>query len=80
MVLQGDVGNVESCFGPFGDSIGVDARKVHGLRQIYRRLRNCFGRTRRYSSMMRLKWKLDSVCLEIVLTLTQDSCTVLRRM
>jgi hypothetical protein len=24
----------------------------------------------------RLKWKLDSVCLEIVLTLTQDRCTV----
>ena len=26
--------------------------------------------------MMRLKWKLVSVCLEIVLILTQDSCTV----
>jgi hypothetical protein len=25
---------------------------------------------------MRLKWKLDSVRLEIVLTLTQDRCTV----
>jgi hypothetical protein len=25
---------------------------------------------------MRLKWKLDSVCLEIVLILTQDRCTV----
>jgi hypothetical protein len=26
--------------------------------------------------MMRLKWKLVSVCLEIVLILTQDRCTV----
>jgi hypothetical protein len=25
---------------------------------------------------MRLKWKLVSVCLEIVLILTQDGCTV----
>jgi hypothetical protein len=25
---------------------------------------------------MRLKWMLDSVCLEIVLILTQDRCTV----
>jgi hypothetical protein len=25
---------------------------------------------------MRLKWKLVSVCLEIVLILTQDRCTV----
>jgi hypothetical protein len=24
----------------------------------------------------RLKWKLDSVCFEIVLTLTQDRCTI----
>ena len=26
--------------------------------------------------MTRLKWKLDSVCLERVLNLTQDRCTV----
>jgi len=26
--------------------------------------------------MKRLKWKLDSVCLEIVLKLMQDRCTV----
>ena len=25
---------------------------------------------------MRRKWKLDLVCLEIVLILTQDSCTI----
>jgi hypothetical protein len=31
MELQRDVGHVESCFGPFGDSISVGARLVHGL-------------------------------------------------
>jgi hypothetical protein len=33
-------------------------------------------RTRWYSLVTRLRWKLDSVCLEIVLILTQDRCTV----
>jgi hypothetical protein len=32
MVLQGDVGQVEPRFGPFGDSVNLSARKVHGLR------------------------------------------------
>ena len=49
---------------------------VHGLRQTYHRLRNRFGRTRCYSKVMRLKWELDSVSLEIELILTQDRCTV----
>ena len=43
---------------------------------MYHRLRNHFGRTRWYSYVMRLKCKLDSVCLEIVLILGQDGCTV----
>jgi hypothetical protein len=42
----------------------------------YHRLRNCFGRTRWYSYVTRLKWKLISFVLEIVLILTQDRCTV----
>jgi hypothetical protein len=33
MELLGDIGHVESCFGPFGDSVSVGARQVHGLRQ-----------------------------------------------
>ena len=33
MVLLGDVGHVECCFGPFGDSVRVGARLVHSLRQ-----------------------------------------------
>ena len=47
--LQGDVGHVESRFGPFGDSVNVGGRQVHGWRQTYHRLRNPFGRTRWYS-------------------------------
>jgi hypothetical protein len=47
--LHGDVGHVESCFGPFADSVGVGARYMHGLGPTYRRLRNHFGRTRWYS-------------------------------
>jgi hypothetical protein len=43
------MGHVESRFGPFEDSFGVGARKVHGLRQTYHRLRNRFGRTQWYS-------------------------------
>jgi hypothetical protein len=49
MELHGDVGHVESRFGPFGDSVGVVAREVHSLRRMYHRLRNRFGRTRWYS-------------------------------
>jgi len=76
MVLLGDVGHVESCFSLFGDSVSVGARWVHGLRQTYDRLRNRFGRTQWYSKVTRLKWKLDSVYLEIVLIWTQDRCMV----
>jgi len=46
------------------------------LHQTYHRLRNHFGRTQWYFKVTRLKWKLDSVYLEIVLILTQDKCTV----
>ena len=71
MELLGDVGHVESNFCPFGDSVSVGARQVHGLRQTYHSLTNHFGHTQSYSYVMRLKWKLVSVCLEIVLVLTQ---------
>ena len=49
---------------------------MHSLHQTYHRLRNYFGRTQWYFKVTRLKWKLDSVYLEIVLILTQDKCTV----
>ena len=31
MELQGDMGHVESRFGPFGDTVSVGARQVHGF-------------------------------------------------
>jgi hypothetical protein len=36
----GDVGHVESHFGPFRDSVSIGVIYVHSLRQTYRRLRN----------------------------------------
>jgi hypothetical protein len=44
--LVGDMGRVESRFSPFGDSVSVSARLVHGLHRTYHRHRNHFGRTR----------------------------------
>jgi hypothetical protein len=49
---------------------------LHDLHQTYHWLKNHFGHTRWYSQVMRLKWKLNSVRLEIVLILRQDRCTV----
>jgi hypothetical protein len=46
------------------------------LPQTYHWLRNPFGCTRWYSLVMTLKWKLDSIRLEIVVILTQDRCMV----
>jgi hypothetical protein len=44
--LISDMGRVEFCFSPFGDSVSVSARQVHGLHRTYNRHRNRFGRTR----------------------------------
>ena len=49
---------------------------MHGLHQTYHRFINHFGRTQLYFKVTRLKRKLDSVYLEIVLILTQDRGTV----
>jgi hypothetical protein len=35
MELLGDVGRLESQFGPFRDTVSVSARQVNGLRQTY---------------------------------------------
>jgi hypothetical protein len=43
----GDLGHVESHFGPSGESLSTGARQVHGLRRAYNRLENHFGHTRR---------------------------------
>jgi hypothetical protein len=76
MEFPGDVTHVESHFGPFQGGVSIGARLVHHLRQTYHRVRNHFGRTRWYSKLTRLNWKLVSVCLEMVLILTQDRCRV----
>jgi hypothetical protein len=76
MELLGDMGHVESCFGPFGDGVSIGARKVHGLRRTYHRHRNHFGRTR-WNSLV--KWVMSNdvlVRLKTVLVLAQDRCTV----
>ena len=49
---------------------------VHGLHQMYHRLKNHFRRTRWYSLVIRLKWKLVLVHLDVVRILTQDRCMV----
>jgi uncharacterized Fe-S cluster-containing radical SAM superfamily protein len=46
MEFLGGMSHVESRFDLFRDSVSVSARLVHGLRQTYYRLRNCFGGTR----------------------------------
>ena len=76
MVLLGDMSEVEATFSPFGDSVNLDARQVHGLRQMHYRLRNHFGCTRWYSDMTWVKWILVSVHLEIVLASMQDRSMV----
>ena len=63
-------------FSLFGDSVNLDARQVHGLRQMHYRLRNHFGFTRWYSDVTWVKWILVSVQLEIVLVSTQDRSMV----
>jgi hypothetical protein len=44
MVLLDDEAQVEARFDPFGDSTNLDSREVHGLHQMYHRLRNHFDR------------------------------------
>ena len=62
---------MESRFGVLRDSISFGARYVHGLRLMHQSLRNHFGSTCWYSKVKRLKWRLGSVCLEILLILMQ---------
>ena len=70
MELLGDVGHVESC----------SVRLEMVLVLVQDRCMVCgiyhLGRTRWYSSVTKLNWKLVLVHLEIVLILMQDRCTV----
>jgi hypothetical protein len=42
MECLGDVGHVEACLGPLGDSANLDARQVHGLRRMYHKAQKSF--------------------------------------
>ena len=76
MVLLCDVGQVEARFGPFGDSVNLNARWVHGLCRTCNRLRNYFGRTQWNNYVTWVKWMLVSVHLDILLIFNQHRCTV----
>ena len=76
MELLGDTGLVKSRFGLFGGGVIVGARQVHRLRQTYHRLRNHFGCTDGTPRFQGSSESSFSVCLVIVLVLTQDRCTV----
>ena len=76
MELLDDVCHMESHFRSFGDSVSFGARQVHSLRLMHHRLRNHFGHNRWYSQVKGLKWKLSTVCLEIVLIFMYDRCTI----
>ena len=41
-VQQGDEAQLESSFGPFGDSANLDARSVHVLCRTYHRFKKSF--------------------------------------
>jgi hypothetical protein len=64
MELLSDEAQVESRFSPCGDNVNVGVRLVHGSWQTYHRLINHFGRTRWYSKVTMLKWKLILVHLK----------------
>jgi hypothetical protein len=49
MVLLGNNGQEETRFGPFGDSVNLGVRYVHGLYRMYYRHENHFGHTRLHS-------------------------------
>ena len=60
----------------FVDSVNLDERQVHGLRQMHYRLRNNFGCILWYSDVTWVKWMLVSVHLEIVVVSMQDRSTI----
>ena len=76
MELLDDVCHMESCFGPFVRIVCFGARYMLGLCLMHKSLRNHFGSTCWYSWVKRLKLKLGSVSLEIVLMLMQGRCMV----
>ena len=78
MELLGDVCHVESRSVRLEMVLVLmeDRCTVCAKRTIGHRLRYRLGRTRWYSLVTKLNWKLILVRLEIVLILMQDRCTV----
>jgi hypothetical protein len=76
MILLRDVRQVEARFGPFGHSVNLDTRWVHGLCGTSNRLRNHFTHSLWNSYVTWVKWKLVSVHLETMLISAQDRCMV----
>ena len=75
MEVFDDVCHMESHFGLFRNSVSFSARYVHGLRQMHHSLRTILEAPVG-TSLKRLMWKLDLICLEIVLILMQDRCMI----
>jgi len=76
MELLGDVGHVESRSVRLEMVLVLMEDRCTVCSNTYRRLRYHLGRTRWYSLVMKLNWKLVLDSLEIVLILTQDRCMV----
>jgi hypothetical protein len=74
--LISDMGHVESRFSPFGDSVSVSARQVHGLHQTYHTHRNRFGPTRWDSLVTEAQVKDRFGPFGDSATLDHDRCTV----
>jgi hypothetical protein len=75
MVLLGDEVQLEVRFGPFRDSANLDARSVHGLRQMLHRLGNCFTHPLELlGGMGHVECHFGPV--QVVLVSVQDGCTV----
>ena len=72
-------GSSGSSFWPFGYSAKLDARLVHGLRQMYHRHGNHFRHNRWNPKVMWVMWNLASFRLETVLVSVQDRCMVCAR-
>ena len=75
MQLLDDVYHMEYLFGLFRNSVSFGARYVYGLRLMHHSLKTILEAPVG-TSVKRLKCKLGLICLEIVLILMQDRCTV----
>jgi hypothetical protein len=69
-------GSCGSLCGPFGNTVSVGVRYVHGLRRMYHRIGNQFGRIWWNSQVTWVMSNLILVYLETALLSVDDRCTV----